>query len=223
MARQKSPLLRPPRTAEAGRIASVQSAGRGGRRVEITLESGASYIVETNVAFDAGVAPGLELDLTAAQSLLDADDLLAAKQIATRQLSYRPRSVAELRQTLGQRGFGPHIIDQVVARFTELGYLDDADFARRWIANREQLAPRGTRLLKQELRQKGIGADMAEEAISDADLDDLAAAMRIAERRLPKMTGLERDAQRRRLAAYLERRGFSYDVVRQVDRHFFSR
>lgn len=223
MVRQKSPLIRPPRTAEAGRIASVQSAGRGGRRVEITLESGATYLVDTNVAYDAGIAAGLVLELAEMQAVLDADDLLAAKQIATRQLSYRPRSVAELRTTLGQRGFGPQIIDQVIARFTELSYLDDADFARRWIANREQLAPRGARLLKQELRQKGIGAELTEEAIAEADLNDLDAAMRIAERRLPKMAGLERETQRRRLASYLERRGFSYEIVRQVDRHYFPR
>ena len=220
---RKSPLVRPPRTAEAGRIATLASAGRGGRRVEVTLESGASWIVDVNIAFDARVAPGTDLDLAAAQSMLDADDLVAAKGVATRQLSHRPRSVAELRQTLGQRGFGPHIIDQVIARFAELGYLDDADFARRWIANREQLAPRGTRLLKQELRQKGIDAELTEEAIAGAGLDDLDSAMRIGEHRLAKLTGLDLETQRRRLAAYLERRGFSYDVVRQVDRELFPR
>jgi regulatory protein len=221
MNRQKSPLVRPPRTAEAGRIASVTSAGRGGRRVEITMQSGTTYIVDTNVAYDSGIAPNLTLEQAEIQSLLDADDLLAAKQVATRQLSYRPRSVSELRQTLAQRGFGPKIIDQVIERFRELGYLDDADFARRWIQTREQLAPRGTRLLKQELRQKGIDADLAEEALADADLDELETATRIAERRLPKLTGLDRDTQRRRLASYLERRGFSHDIVRQIDRKFF--
>jgi regulatory protein len=223
MSRQKSPLVRPPRFAEAGRIASMDSAGRGGRRVEITLESGTTYLVDANVAYDAGIAPGIALEQAEVQALLDADDLLAAKGVATRQLSYRPRSVTELRQTLAQRGFGQAIIDQVIERFTELGYLDDADFARRWVANREQLAPRGTRLLKQELRQKGIGADLADEVIADADLDELDSAIRIAERRLPKMAGLDRDTQRRRLAGYLERRGFSHEVVRKVDRTVFSR
>jgi regulatory protein len=221
MPRQQSPLARPPRFAEAGRIASVASAGRGGRRVEITMASGTTYVVDTNVAFDFGISPNLELAQAEVQAVLDADDLLAAKGVATRQLSYRPRSVSELRQTLAQRGFGQEIIDQVIERFTDLGYLDDSDFARRWVANREQLAPRGTRLLKQELRQKGIGADLAEEVIADADLDEFDSAIRIAERRVSKMTGLDRDTQRRRLAGYLERRGFNHDVVRQVDRKFF--
>ena len=61
MPRQQSPLVRPPRIAEAGRIASVASAGRGGRRVEITMASGTTYVVDTNVAYDAGIAPNIEL------------------------------------------------------------------------------------------------------------------------------------------------------------------
>jgi regulatory protein len=222
MRRASSPLVRPPRSAEAGRVESVTPADRRGRRVEVMLARGTAYVVEAGVAADLGVVPGLVFDLTAAQGLLDADDLVAAKQVATRQLAYRPRSTSELRQTLHQRGFGDRIIDQVIERFTALGYLDDADFARRWIQTREELAPRGARLLKQELRQKGIGAEMAEEAIAAAEVDDFDAAMRIAQRRVSKMTGLDRDTQRRRLAGYLERRGFAYDVIRTVDREFFE-
>ena len=119
------------------------------------------------------------------------------------------RSVSELRQTLGQRGFVSHIIDQVIARFSELGYLDDADFARRWIQTRE-VAPRGTRLLKKECARKGSTPTSPMKRSRGSD--ELETATRIAERRLPKMTGLDRDTRRRRLAGYLERRGFSHDI-----------
>jgi regulatory protein len=222
MRRASSPLVRPPRNAEAGRVVAVAPADRRGRRVDVSLESGTVYLIDTNVAGDLGIGPGVELDLATAQAMLDADDLVAAKQVATRQLAYRPRSTSELRQTLHQRGFSDPIIDQVIDRFVALGYLDDADFARRWIQTREQLSPRGSRLLKQELRQKGIEPEMADEAIAEADVDDVDAAMRIAERRVSKMTGLDRDTQRRRLAGFLERRGFSYEVIRTVDRAFFE-
>jgi regulatory protein len=203
-------------------VAAVAPADRRGRRVEVTLASGTVYLIDANVAGDLGIGPGVELDLAAAQAMLDADDLVAAKQVATRQLAFRPRSTSELRQTLHQRGFSDHVVDQVIERFLALGYLDDADFARRWIQTREQISPRGTRLLKQELRQKGIEPEMAEEAIAEAAVDDVDAAMRLAERRVSKMAGLDRDTQRRRLAGFLERRGFSYEVIRTVDRAFFE-
>lgn len=217
----KPPLIRDPRPAEAGTIVRLAPVGRSGRTIEVTIENGWSFTIEPDLVIDFGLAVGVYLDLPSMQALLDADDLIAAKLVATRQLTYRPRSVSELRNTLTQRGFRAITIDAVVERFTELGYLNDEEFARRWIANREQLAPRGKRLLKQELRQKGIGADLVEETLNQADIDDDASALALAKHRLTKMTGLERDAQRRRIAGYLERRGFNYDTVRRVDRQLF--
>lgn len=222
MPQRKAPLVREARPAEAGTIARLASAGRGGRQIEVTMTSGWSFTIDPNLVIDHSLAEGVHLDLPAMQALLDADDLIAAKQVATRQLAYRPRSVAELRGTLEQRGFRHVTIDAVVERFLELGYLDDEAFARRWIANREQLAPRGTQLLKRELRQKGITPDLADAALADADLDDFESALALAEHRLSKMGGLERETQRRRIAGYLERRGYGYDVVRRVDRSLFS-
>ncbi len=147
----KSAPVREPRPAEAGTIAKLAPIGRGGRSFEVTLENGWSFTVDPNLVIDFGLAVGVHLDLPTMQALLDADDLIAAKLVATRQLTYRPRSISELKATLSQRGFRTVTIDSVVERFTELGYLNDEEFARRWVANREQIAPRGKRLLKQEL------------------------------------------------------------------------
>jgi len=69
-------------------------------------------------------------------------------------------------------------------------------------------------LLQQELRHKGIDVEIAREAIDDADLDETGAAEALARRRLPAYAGDEPAAIRRRLGAYLARRGYGYDVIR---------
>jgi regulatory protein len=186
------------------------------------MESGQTYVIDAGLIIEHGLAAGVHIDVDSMTQLLNADDLIAAKAGAARQLAYRPRSVAEIRSALSQRGFRPVTIDAVVERFTELGYLDDAEFANRWISNREALAPRGKRLLRQELRQKGVQSDLVEESIEQADLDEFESALRIATNRFEKMAGVERDTQRRRIAGYLERRGFGYDAVRSVDRALFG-
>ncbi|MDQ2682656.1 MAG: recombination regulator RecX [Chloroflexota bacterium] len=221
MRKAKGPLVREARPAEAGTIAGLEPVGRGGRQFEVTMTSGWQFRIDPSLVIDFSLATGVHLDLPTMQRLLDADDLIAAKAVAARQLAYRPRSISELRSTLASRGFREVTIDAVVERFTDLGYLNDEDFARRWIATREAVAPRGKRLLKQELRQKGIGADLVDEALEAADLDDLESARALAERRAAKMGGLDRDTKRRRIAGLLERRGYSYDVVRRVDRELF--
>jgi regulatory protein len=104
----------------------------------------------------------------------------------------------------------------------ELGYLDDADFARRWVANRAAIAPRGERMLELELRQKGVKSDVAREAIAEADLNELEAAREVARTRLGRLRDLDLPTQRRRMAAFLGRRGFSSDTIRALDRELFT-
>ena len=221
--RSRRPLARPERSPEAGTITDIAIAGRGGRQAEITLDTGTTYTIDINVFLDTICKSGRCSTWPATTSLLAADDVAAAKLVATRQLAYRARSTAELRKTLADRGFGDEVIAEVVERFLELGYLNDAEFARRWIASRDQVAPRGTRLLRQELRQKGIDADLADQRLAEADLDDLETARRLAERRMDRLRDLPPDKARQRLAGYLERRGFSHETVRKVDRELFRR
>lgn len=221
--RSRSPLVRPERHPEAGKVAGIAVTGRGGRLAEVTLDTGTTYSIDINVFADHDLRVGTVLDLPVVTALLRTDDIAAAKLVATRQLAYRARSTAELTKTLRERGFGEPVIDAVIERFVELGYLNDEEFARRWIANREQVAPRGTRLLRQELRQKGIDADLAEQTLVESNIDDLETARRLAERRMDRLRDLPEDAARRRLAGYLVRRGFGHETVRTIDREFFRR
>jgi SOS response regulatory protein OraA/RecX len=69
-------------------------------------------------------------------------------------------------------------------------------------------------LLQQELRHKGIDGEIARDAIDDADLDETGAAEALARRRLPSYVGDDPAAIRRRLGAYLARRGYGYDIIR---------
>lgn len=221
--RARGPLVRPERTPQAGTVTAVAIAGRGGRQAEITLDTGATYTIDIDVFLESDLQVGTVLDQDAVASLLQADDVVAAKLAASRQLAYRARSTAELSKTLADRGFGEGVVAEVIERFLELGYLDDEEFARRWIASRDQIAPRGSRLLRQELRQKGIEADLADQSLAEAGLDDLTTARRLAERRMDRLRDLPVDKARQRLAGYLQRRGFTHETVRAIDRELFGR
>ena len=104
-------------------------------------------------------------------------------------LGYRPRSEKEVRDRLRRGGYEQDAIEHAIARLHEWRYLDDADFARRWVENRTTHRPRGRRLLQQELRHKGIDGEIARDAIDDAELDETGAAEALARRRLPSYAG----------------------------------
>ena len=141
------------------------------------------------------------------------DPLRRAHSAALRLIVYRPRSRKEMATRLGQK-FEPDVVDNVVALLTEQGYLDDASFASAWRTSRESNNPKSSWVVQRELETRGIEVSVANEAVQDMDDDENAyAAGAKAARRLAK---LDPAVFRRRLWAYLNRRGFSSAVTRRT-------
>lgn len=86
-------------------------------------------------------------------------------------LAVRPRSEAEVRRRLREKAVPPDDIDAVVARLQRAGYLDDREFARYWITERARSSPRGARLLRGELRNKGVAPAIIDAALAAFEAD----------------------------------------------------
>ena len=92
--------------------------------------------------------------------------------------------------------------------------LDDVAFASYWVEQRETFRPRSRFALGQELRQKGISREVVEAVL--AEVDDTAAARRAVEKRANRWAGLPEDAFKEKVAGYLQRRGFTYEVIKET-------
>ena len=143
----------------------------------------------------------------------DEEQVAKAFRAGLRFISYRPRSRQEIRRRLGRR-FGERAVEQALARLEEQGYINDATFARSWRESREAHRPRSAGLIRRELAQRGVGREVAEEAV--AGLDDDANAYRAGLGRMRSLTGLDYVTFRRRLEGYLTRRGFGTAIVRRA-------
>jgi SOS response regulatory protein OraA/RecX len=99
------------------------------------------------------------------------DDPAEVLDAAARFLEARQRSTAEVRRKLAGLGYRVRLVDDVVARLVDLGYLDDEAFARAWVESRDRSRPRGEHALRRELAQRGVERD-----IIDAVLDERRAA-----------------------------------------------
>ncbi|MBC7170520.1 regulatory protein RecX [Candidatus Bipolaricaulota bacterium] len=147
-----------------------------------------------------------------------AKDESAAWAYAERLITIRPRTVAELERRLVRRGFAPDLVRRVVDRAHDAGLVDDRLFARLYTEDRLLSRPCARRLIVKELRERGVDARLAEEAVQAAfaELPEEELAHRALVARLPLWQGLPRDAVERRAAAFLLRRGFSPAVARTV-------
>lgn len=185
----------------------------------ILLYLDGAFAFATTVGFvrEAGLHAGKLLTAEESAGLEFHSAVFQHLQTAYRFLSYRPRTETEVRERLRRLRCPAPVADRVVERLIEQRFLDDAAFAQQWAEGRDARAPRSGRLVRWELRQKGIAPDLA--LAATAETDDAAAAMRAGERRAARLPALDHGAFRKRLGDFLLRRGFSYDVTnRTVER-----
>lgn len=156
--------------------------------------------------------------------LLNDDADIRVRHAALNLLSYSARTRAELRRRLRQKGFRPARIDPCLDRLEEKGFIDDEAVAASFIRDRLRHRPRGKVALSSELRAKGVAREIIDEAIDhvfDAErTDDVRIARTVAEKWAARQSRDvldalvsadkpdERTKARRRLVAYLGRRGF---------------
>lgn len=171
-------------------------------------------IAERDVAA-LGLAPGVVLDDAAVARLQAAARIAQALALANGYLAHRPRSEAEVRSRLRQARYDEGTADAVVDRLRTEGLLDDRRFAALWVESRGSFSPRSSRALANELRQKGVDREQIDEVLADAAPDDQVLALDAGRKRLRQFAGAGEDEFRRRMSAYLGRRGFAYDVVRE--------
>jgi len=129
-------------------------------------------------------------------------------------LSFRPRSELEVKNYLRQKEFEPQVIAVVIAKLQSLGYLDDLSFAQIWARSRLESRGYGPRRVEQELRLKGIGAKVIQEAVQQSlqQVAEQESASKVLTKRFGG-TYLEDAKVQRRAVALLQRRGFSSKVI----------
>jgi regulatory protein len=142
------------------------------------------------------------------------DDVEQAYERALNYLSYRPRSKGEVRRNLRRKDVEDAVIDAVIERLTRAGLLDDQEFAEYWVDNRARFNPRGLRGLRHELRQKGVSRDIIDDTLATFDVE--AAARKAAEAGARRLSQAASRDFRRKLQAYMARRGFSYAVIKPL-------
>jgi regulatory protein len=148
--------------------------------------------------------------------LTQADQTEQAHEQALRFLKNRPRSEWEVRQNLAKAEFDRGTIDRVVERLTSVALIDDAAFVKYWIENRTQFNPRGQVALRQELRRKGVERDVIDAVLAESEQSDDRSAIRSALAKANRYRHLPRDEFAQKLGAYLARRGFDYETVREA-------
>lgn len=146
--------------------------------------------------------------------MADSNSLQSCLDAAYRYLSYRPRSEGEIRQWLYRRNFASEVAEDAIAKLREQNLSDDFAFAQFWKNNRLCFRPKSKRLIKKELRDKKVAAEIIEQVTEDINDEEI--AYKLGSGRMPSLTHLGYPDFLRRLSNYLGYRGFGYQVIRDT-------
>ncbi len=195
-------------------ITAINPQKRNPQRVSIYLDGEFAFGLSCIVA--AWLKVGRKLTDAEIAQLQAQDTYEVAYQRALHFISFRPRSTAEVEKKLTEAGFDPAVIETTCQKLRDNHWLDDLDFARQWIDNRNTFRPRSQRLLMLELRQKGIAEAIIQKALITSAQDEEEMAYQAAFSRIRRYADLDWQTFRKKIGDYLLRRGFSYAVIAPV-------
>ena len=140
-----------------------------------------------------------------------------AKNVLLFQLSRSMKTRYQLANILKKREIPDEIANAVLDRFTEAQLIDDAAFARAFVNSRIAISGKSRSVISRELKQKGVSAEDAQEALSiiDQETEDQT-AYSIAKKRYQQLSSLAPDVRKRRLMGFLMRRGFSSTLTSRI-------
>ncbi|WP_432069876.1 recombination regulator RecX [Streptomyces sp. AA1529] len=148
-----------------------------------------------------------------------ADPVERARAICLRLLTGTPRTRRQLADALRKREVPEAAAEEVLARFEDVGLIDDAAFAAAWVDSRHHSRGLARRALARELRTKGVDSTVIDEAVGrlDSDSEEETARVLVA-RKLRSTRGLDREKRLRRLVGMLARKGYSEGLALRVVR-----
>ena len=140
---------------------------------------------------------------------------IKAQNTALKFLGYKMRTEKEVLDKLIKEQYSEEIIARVMEFLIKYDYINDREYCRRYIKETLKLRPKGIYMIKSELKAKGIDEDTADEALEEAQIDELCVAEMLLEKKYEGFAEMDQK-ELTRVYGYLQRRGFSFGIIKEA-------
>jgi regulatory protein len=159
------------------------------------------------------------------------DDFEKYYKASIRFLSFRPRSEKELKDYLAKKSSFAKasegqekvqlqaVINSIIASLKRDRFLNDEEFVKWWVEQRTILKPKASRVIKFELKQKGIAKDLIDNFFEndESSTSDSAKALALAEKKLRTIHDQsDKYKVKEKLGRFLASKGFDWDTIKEV-------
>jgi len=147
------------------------------------------------------------------------DNKNQALKFAIKLLGVRKRSVFEMKNRLKRKEFENSVVDEVIKELFEYKYLNDAEFAEAYINDRINFNPRGSFLVKKELKEKGVAENIINQKTKELfpEEKEMELAKKAAEKKIKTLNkDLEKNKIYQKVGSYLQAKGYASWIIREV-------
>lgn len=198
-----------------GKITEIKAQVKSKERVSIFIDGAYCFSVHMDVLVDYGLNVGTEITESLLEAIQTKDELKKAYAKGIDIVSRRLHTEKEVRDKLKLKEYARVTIDQTIAKLKAYGYVNDEVFLEHYLSFKAD--SQGPRKLKYDLIKKGIDEYLIDNALEGLKEDEYSRCMRMAENRLASISEtLEMSKKYRRLAGFLERKGFAFSVIKEV-------
>jgi regulatory protein len=202
-------------------ITAITANSRRPGRYDVVVDGSVAATLSIETIERLQLKVGLAVDDRLEAALQREAALVATYDRALNMLALRARSAAELRRLLIRKREPADLVDAAIERLLRAGFLDDESFARQFARSKLLGAGLSRRRVQQELARRGVSREVIESALADvvADehIDEEDGLQRVARKKLKSLERLDAPTQRRRLYAFLARRGYdSEDIAKTL-------
>lgn len=187
--------------------------------MRVSLSDGSDVLIDKSVCAENCLKVGATIDEVALKGLLFESDYSRAKSRAVWHMDRQDHTEKGLYDKLVRSGFSKEACAKVIARFVEVGLIDDERYARNY-AERLMEANVSKREAVQKMLQKGVPYDLAKRVLEDDETDEQAQIKNLLDKKYRTKLSVEGGAQK--VFAALVRKGFSYSAVREALKSFIE-
>jgi regulatory protein len=194
------------------KITDIKQQQKRQDRYSVFIDGKYSFALSEPELLSTGIKAGQELDEDRLAKLKDSAVIDKGVYRVLELVSRRPRSKWEIEDYLKRKKYDPEEIDKITKAIDEKGYIDDEDFARRWVENRRLLKPMSTRKLRLELKQKRVDEETIQKVLEGDETDEKGVLRELIDKK--RRQSKYQDEQK--LISYLARQGFNYADIKDV-------
>lgn len=197
---------------------SVQKKARNRYNIYIDGEFFCGLYDDTILKY--GIAAGDEVTEKEINDIREFDEYIYGKKISFDYLSYRIRTISEIKRKLHLKKLSDETIEKVIVHLKELKLINDEEFAKQLIAEKIKNKPQGRRLLQQKLYEKGIPKQISESLLDKmlSPQTEKYLALKIYQKLKPKLQGMLQMDMKKKIYETLSRKGFDYEIINEIIR-----